>query len=159
LVPTKVLSNFAFKNIPKNGQKPFIFSFCIPVQNLCRIFSWSLKQSCGGLNSKQLSFLGHFQKMPFSYSKFGLKLLFEIYLKIEIEKNIIFTLPGCRLPSRPKPICWPRPTPRSSSRSPARGRARLPRLPGRHAATVHRRRGAVPAPTSCATFKSLPAAP
>jgi hypothetical protein len=58
----KVLSNFAFKNIPKNGQKPFIFSFYIPVQNLCRIFSWSLKQSCRGLNSKQLSFLGHFQK-------------------------------------------------------------------------------------------------
>jgi hypothetical protein len=23
----KVLSNFAFKNIPKNGQKPFLFSF------------------------------------------------------------------------------------------------------------------------------------
>jgi hypothetical protein len=52
----KVLSNFAFKNIPKNGQKPFIFSFYIPVQNPCRIFSWSIKQSCRGLNSKQVSF-------------------------------------------------------------------------------------------------------
>jgi hypothetical protein len=80
----KILAKYAFKNIPKNGQNPFIFSIYILVQNLCRIFSWSLKQSCRGLNSKRLSFLGHFQKMSFSCSKFGLKILFEIYLKVEI---------------------------------------------------------------------------
>jgi hypothetical protein len=56
----KVFSNFAFKNIPKNGQKPFLFSFLILVQNLCKILSWSLNKSSRELNSKQLSFLGHF---------------------------------------------------------------------------------------------------
>jgi hypothetical protein len=114
----KILSNFAFKNIPKNSKKPFIFSLCIPVQNLRRIFSWSLKQSCRGLNYKQLLFLGHFQKISFSCSKFGLKLLFEIYLKIEIE-NILFTLLGRAPPIRPTGRSWPDlspPRPRSSFR-------------------------------------------
>jgi hypothetical protein len=62
----KLLANYAFKSTLENSQKPFIFSFYIPIQNLCRIFSWSLKQSCRGLNSKQL--------------------LFEIYLKIKFGK-------------------------------------------------------------------------
>jgi hypothetical protein len=67
------LEKYAFENILENGQKPFIFSFYIPIQNLGRIFSWSLKQSCRGLNSKQLLCLGHFQKMSFSCSKGDLK--------------------------------------------------------------------------------------
>ena len=56
--------------------------------------------------------------------------------------------PGSR-PRLPRVSPWPaalrrpRPTPRPLPRA-----ARLPRLPGRHAAPVHRRRGAVPAPTS-----------
>jgi hypothetical protein len=65
----KLLAKYAFENILENGQNPSIFSF----QNLCRICSWSLKQSCRGLNSKQLSFLGHFQKRSISYSKWDLK--------------------------------------------------------------------------------------
>jgi hypothetical protein len=69
----KLLAKYAFENILENGQKPSIFSFYIPIQNLSRICSWSLKQSCRGLNSKQLSFLGHFQKRSISYSKWDLK--------------------------------------------------------------------------------------
>jgi hypothetical protein len=64
----KLLAKYAFKNILENSQKPCIFSFCFPIQNLGGIFSWSLKQSCRGLNSKQLLFLGHFQKRSFSPS-------------------------------------------------------------------------------------------
>jgi hypothetical protein len=56
----KVLYNFAFRNIPKNGKKPFLFSFYIPVQNLCGILSWFLNKNCRELNSKKLLFLGHF---------------------------------------------------------------------------------------------------
>jgi hypothetical protein len=80
----KVLSNFAFKNISKNGKKPFLFSFLFSVKNLFRILSWSLNKSCRELNSKQLSFLSHFQRMPFTCSKIDLKMLFEIYLKTKI---------------------------------------------------------------------------
>jgi hypothetical protein len=69
----KLLANYAFENILENGQKPSIFRFYIPIQNLCRIFSWSLKQSCRELISKQLLFLGHFQKRSFSCSKWDLK--------------------------------------------------------------------------------------
>jgi hypothetical protein len=69
----KLLEKYAFENIIENGQKPSIFSFFISIQNLGRICSWSLKESCRGLNSKQLSFLGHFQKMSFSCSKWDLK--------------------------------------------------------------------------------------
>jgi hypothetical protein len=117
----KVLSNLAFKNIPKNGQKPFKFSFYIPIQNLCRNLSWSLNKSCRELNSKQFSFLGHFQKMSFSCSKIGLKLLFEVYLKLEIE-IFIFHLTGSRasFPAhRPKPTRPPRllPLPHTSAAS------------------------------------------
>jgi hypothetical protein len=96
----KVLSNLAFKNIPKNGQKLFIFSFYIPVQNGYRNLSWSINKSCRELNSKQLLFLGHFQKMSFTCSKIDLKLLFEIYLKNK-KKRSSFSYSGRRLPSWP----------------------------------------------------------
>jgi hypothetical protein len=43
------------------------------VQNLFGISKCALKQSCRGLNSKQLLFLGHFQKKSFSCSKGDLK--------------------------------------------------------------------------------------
>jgi hypothetical protein len=69
----KLLEKYVFKNILENSKKPSIFSFYIPIQNICKIFSWSLKQSCRGLNSKQLLFLGHFQKRSFSCSKGDLK--------------------------------------------------------------------------------------
>jgi hypothetical protein len=69
----KVLSNFAFKNIIGKWSKPSLFSFYSPIQNLLGIFSWSLNKSCRELNSKQLSFLGYFQKKPFSCSKWDFK--------------------------------------------------------------------------------------
>jgi hypothetical protein len=56
----ELLAKYAFKNILENGQKPCIFSFCFPIQNLGKIFSWSLKQSCRGLNSKKLLFFWPF---------------------------------------------------------------------------------------------------
>jgi hypothetical protein len=121
----KLLAKYAFKNILENSKKPFIFSFCIPVQNICRIFSWSLKQSCRGLNSKQLSFLGYFQKMFFSCSKCDLKLLFEIYLKIEFGKHS-FHLTG---PRASHPAHWPKPA-RSFSRASRAAPALL--LPAHH---------------------------
>jgi hypothetical protein len=58
----KVFSNLCFKNVSTNGQNTLLFSFYFPIQNLCKILSWSLNKSCRELNSKQLSFLGHFQK-------------------------------------------------------------------------------------------------
>ena len=63
----KLLPNFAFKNnSPELGFWVKIdFNFII--QNLSRI------QSCRELNSKQLSFLVHFQKMSFSCLKWYLK--------------------------------------------------------------------------------------
>jgi hypothetical protein len=92
--------------------------------------------------------------MPFSCSKIGLKQLFEIYLKIEIVKNS-FQLTG---PRASHPAHWPKlpgllgsasfPLARSWMRH-----ARLPRLPGRHAATVHWQRGAVAVPAGRAAFK------
>jgi hypothetical protein len=69
----KLLAKYAFENMIENGQKPSIFSLYFPIQNLYKIFSWSLKQSCRGLNSKQLLFLGNFQKKSFSCSKWYLK--------------------------------------------------------------------------------------
>jgi hypothetical protein len=69
----KLLTKYAFEIIIENGKKSSLFSFYFPIQNLCKIFSWSLKQSCRGLNSKQLLFLGHFQKKSFSCSKWYLK--------------------------------------------------------------------------------------
>jgi hypothetical protein len=80
----KVLSNLAFKNIPKNGQKPFQFSFCILAQNLCKIFSWSLKQSCRELNSKQLLFLDQFAKMLFTCSNFEFG---AVWLKLDLKNK------------------------------------------------------------------------
>jgi hypothetical protein len=65
----KLLAKYAFENILGNGQKPFIFSLYIPIQNLCRIFSWSLKQSCRGLNSKQILFWAIFRKGHFLAQK------------------------------------------------------------------------------------------
>jgi hypothetical protein len=56
----KLLSKYAFEIIIENGQKSSLFSFYFPIQNICIIFGWSLKQSCRGLHSKQLLFLGHF---------------------------------------------------------------------------------------------------
>jgi hypothetical protein len=49
--------------------------------------------------------LGDFQKIPFSCSKIGLKLLFEIHLKIEFEKHS-FHLTGTRASH---PAHWPKP--------------------------------------------------
>jgi hypothetical protein len=57
--------NFAFKNVSKNDQNTLLFSFYFPIQNLFGILSWSLNKSCRELNSKQLSFLGHFKKAIF----------------------------------------------------------------------------------------------
>jgi hypothetical protein len=74
----KVLSNLLLKILLENSQKPSIFSFYSPIQNLLGVLSWSLNKSCRELNSKQLSFLGHFQKKSFSCSNGILKLLLEI---------------------------------------------------------------------------------
>jgi hypothetical protein len=70
---TKVLSKFALKILLENGQKPSLFSFYSPIQNLLGFWSWSLNKSCRELNSKQLSFLGHFQKKSSSCSKWDFK--------------------------------------------------------------------------------------
>ena len=79
----KLLKKYAFEIFIENGKKSFLFSFYFPIQNLCKIFSWSLKQSCRGLKSKQLLFLGHIQKMSFSCSKWYLKAgIWKIFLKI-----------------------------------------------------------------------------
>jgi hypothetical protein len=69
----KVLSNLLLKILLKNGKKPSIFSFYSLIQNLLGVLSWSLNKSCRELNSKQLSFLGYFQKRSFSCSKWDLK--------------------------------------------------------------------------------------
>jgi hypothetical protein len=69
----KLLSKYACEIIIENGQKSSLFSFYFTIQNLCINFGWSLKQSCRGLNSKQLLFLDHFQKRSFSCSKCDLK--------------------------------------------------------------------------------------
>jgi hypothetical protein len=61
------------KILLENGQKPSLFSFYSPIQNLLGILSWSHNKSCRELNSKQLSFLSHFQEKPFSCSKCDLK--------------------------------------------------------------------------------------
>jgi hypothetical protein len=53
------------KFILEKGQKSSLFSFYFPIQNLCRIFGWSLKQSCRGLNSKQLFFWAIFKRSHF----------------------------------------------------------------------------------------------
>jgi hypothetical protein len=65
----KVLSNLLLKILMENGQNPYLFSFYSPIQILLGIWSWSLNKSCRELNSKQLSFLGHFQKKSSSCSK------------------------------------------------------------------------------------------
>jgi hypothetical protein len=88
------LTKFAFKNIIEKGQKSSQFSFYFLIQNLLGILSWSFKQSCRGLNSKQLLFLGHFQKMPFCCSKIDLEQLhFEKLEKKELKnkKNSFFS--------------------------------------------------------------------
>ena len=79
-----------------------------------------------------------------------------------MEKGF-FSFAGRRLVSGPRPKpAWPASLPAArfslassaspaqaqAAAAPARSRARLPRLPSHHAAPVHRRRGAVPAPTS-----------
>jgi hypothetical protein len=69
----KLLTKSA-KIIIEKGQKSSLFSFYFPIQNLCGILSWSLDKSCRELNSKQLSFLGHFQKKVILL----LKMVFEI---------------------------------------------------------------------------------
>jgi hypothetical protein len=84
----KIHPNFAFKKISlKKWSKYPLFSFYFPIQNLLGILSWSLHKSCRELNSKQLSFLGHFQKMPFSCSKFNLKLLHFENLEKKLKKK------------------------------------------------------------------------
>jgi hypothetical protein len=125
-------------------KKPFIFSFYIPIQNLCKIFSWSLKQSCRELNSKQLLFLGHFQKISFTCSKIDLKLLFENYLKIEIEKTFFSPSQAAAShsacfakPARPNYV----PARAAPSFSRARTRTSRPRAGyGRPVAAMRRRR-------------------
>jgi hypothetical protein len=47
----KLLTKYAFEIFIENGKKFSLFSFYFPIQNLCKIFSWSLKQSCRELNS------------------------------------------------------------------------------------------------------------
>ena len=68
----KLLPNFALKITPKLGFWVKI-DFYFIIQNLARIGLWSEKQNFRGLNSKQFLFLGHFQKMSFSCSKWYLK--------------------------------------------------------------------------------------
>jgi hypothetical protein len=70
---SKFYQNLLLKILLENGQKPSLFSVYSPIQNLLGILGWSLNESCRELNSKQLLFLGHFQKKPFSYSNCYLK--------------------------------------------------------------------------------------
>jgi hypothetical protein len=108
------LTKIAFENIIEKGQKSSLFSFYFPIQNLLGILSWSLNKSYGELNSKQLSFLGHFQKTHFSCSKIGLKLLHFENLEKELKnkkKNSFFSFVGRRLAFRP--LAKASPTPRA----------------------------------------------
>jgi hypothetical protein len=66
------------KIIMKNIQNFPYSSFYSVIQNLSKILSWPLNQSCREFNFEQLLFLGQFQKMSSSCSNFGLK--FEIHL-------------------------------------------------------------------------------
>ena len=36
----KLLTKYAFEIFIENGKKSSLFSFCFPIQNLCKIFSW-----------------------------------------------------------------------------------------------------------------------
>jgi hypothetical protein len=81
------LTKFPFKNIIEKVQKSSLFSFYFPIQNLLEILSWSLNKSCRELNSKQLSFLGHSQKMPFCCSKNDLKQLHFENLEKELKNK------------------------------------------------------------------------
>jgi hypothetical protein len=63
------VKNLLLKIFLENGQKLSLFSFYSLIQNLWEFWSWPLNKSCRELNSKQLSFLGHFQKKSYSCSK------------------------------------------------------------------------------------------
>jgi hypothetical protein len=65
------VKNLLSKILLENGQKPSLFSFYPPIQNLWAFWSWPLNKSCRELNSKQLSFLGHFQEKSSSCSKWS----------------------------------------------------------------------------------------
>jgi hypothetical protein len=117
------LTKFAFENIIEKGQKSSLFSFYFPIQNLLGILSCPLNKSCRELNSKQLSFLGHFQKMPFCCSKIDLKKPHFENLEKELKnkKKSFFSPPewaGTSLSARRRKPARP------SSRSRPRSRAR-----------------------------------
>jgi hypothetical protein len=62
----KVLSNFALKLFLEMVKIPFYLAFTPQFKIYANFFlSWSLNKSCRELNSKQLLFLGHFQKSHF----------------------------------------------------------------------------------------------
>jgi hypothetical protein len=126
------LTKFAFDNIIEISQKSSLFSFYFPIQNLLEILSWSLNKSCRELNFKQLSFLGHFQKISFSCSKISLKLLHFENLEKELKnkkKKLGFSFVGRRLAFGPLAKAGPDPRARARNRSLARALPRPSSLP------------------------------
>jgi hypothetical protein len=120
----KVLSNLLLKILLENSKKSSLFSFYSPIQNLLGVWSWSLNKSCRELNSKQLLFLGHFQKKSSSCSKWDFKTVNWNYLKIKLKKPFL-TVAGAaslsaRWPKRPGFLPCARPQQR---RGPAHARA------------------------------------
>jgi hypothetical protein len=133
----KLLTKFAFENIIEKGKKSSLFSFYFPIQNLLGILSWSFEQSCRGLNSKQLSFLGHFQKIPFCCSKIDLKQLHFENLEKRIEKiEKSFSPPkwaSASLSARSSKPAWP------SSRIAVQWTGRTPHAVSRSRALANQR--------------------
>jgi hypothetical protein len=74
------------KFLLKIVKKSFLFSFYFPIQNLCKILSWSLNKSCRELNSKQLSFWAIFRKGHFIAQNDIWNLIFEKFIGNEIGK-------------------------------------------------------------------------